>query len=167
MAEYRYVLYDTADFGTTANVNHLLFQIAEGADANHSEVRCNMRGNGVLPSEETFTVEKIHVWANSELPEADIQKLVDGTLLEVRVSDKTVLKIPLRLAASHMGYGGHYTQASGAARTVIGLMGEGFNLPENITINGGVRFSVRAYQRLAMTAAEEVVVALEGVLSTP
>lgn len=167
MADYRYVLYDTADFGTTAGTNHLLFQIAEGADANHAEYRCNMRGNGVLPSEESFTVERIHVWNNSELPEADVQKLIDGTLLEVRVSDKTVLKIPLRLAISHTAYGGHYTQSTAGNRTIIGLEGEGFALSEPIQINGGVRFSVRVYQRLAMTASEEIVVALEGVLSTP
>lgn len=167
MTDYRYTLYDTADFGNTAGVNHLLFQIAEGADANHAEYRCNMRGNGVLPSEESFLVQKIHVWNNSEIPEADIQKLIDGTLLEIRVSDKTVLKIPLRLAISHTAYGGHYTQATASARTVIGLESNGFEIPEGIQINGGVRFSVRLYQRLSMTATEEIVVALEGVLSTP
>lgn len=167
MAEYRYVLYDTADFGTTANTNHLLFQIAEGADANHVEYRCNMRGNGVLPSEESFVIDKIHVWNNGELADADVAKLCDGTILEVRVSDKTVLKIPLRLALSHAGYSGHFTQTTASNRVLVGLDSDGFTLSEPIQINGGVRFSVRVYQRQAMTSTEEIVVALEGVLSTP
>jgi hypothetical protein len=167
MADYRYVLYDTATFNTSGSTNHILFQVGEGADSSHPEYITNMRGNGALPTEEAFTVQRIHVWNEQEVAEADIFDLTDQSLLELRVSDKTLLKIPLRLALSHVEAGGHFTQATAAARAIIGHTGYGFELPEAITIPGGTRFSVRVYQSNAFNASTRVKVALEGILSMP
>lgn len=167
MADLHYVLYDTATFGTTAGTNHLLFQVGEGVDASHPESITNMRGNGSLPTEESFTLMAIHVWPEQEIGEADLYDLFDRCLLELRVSDKTLLKAPLRLFASHNAWGGQFTQATAANRAVIGVEGNGFTLQNPITIPGGTRFSVRLYQNNAFTSAVYVKVALEGVLTTP
>lgn len=167
MADYHYVLYDTATFATTAPTNHLLFQVGEGVDASHPESITNMRGNASLPTEEKFTLYRIHVWNEQELGEADLFDLTDQALLELRVSDKTLLKIPLRLAISHAGFGGHFTQATAANRVAIGNEGNGFELQTPIELPGGTRFAVRVYQDKAFTSTCRVKVALEGILSMP
>lgn len=167
MADLHYVLYDTATFGTTAGTNHLLFQVGEGVDASHPESITNMRGNASLPTEEKFTLYRIHVWPEQEIAEADLYKLTDQALLELRVSDKTLIKIPLRLALSHNAWGGHFTQGTAANRVAIGPEGNGFELQNPIDLPGGTRFAVRIYQDKAFTATCRVKVALEGVLSMP
>lgn len=167
MADFHYVLYDTATFSTSAGVNHLLFQVGEGVDASHPESITNMRGNASLPTEEKFSLYRIHVWPEQEIAEADLYDLTDQALLELRVSDKTYLKIPLRLAISHASFGGHFAQATAANRVAIGTEGSGFELQSPIDLPGGTRFAVRIYQDKAFASTCRVKVALEGILSMP
>ncbi len=168
MADYTATLYDTAVFGTTAGAEHTLFQVAQGGDSTHVEAFTNMRGAGSLPNDEDFRVDEIAVFPDVNASAADLQNMTIGSFLEVRVSDKTVLKAPLAMFMKHAAYGGLYTQATAANEALIGLLGDGYKLPIPIAIPGGTSFRVRIYQGTAMSAASQnLKVALNGVLTMP
>lgn len=167
MTDYRYTLYDTAIFSVAGAANHLLFQVGEGVDALHSELITNMRGNGSLPQEESFLLQKLHVWNEQLVAAADLFDLTDQAFVEIRLSDKTVLKVPLRLVMSNAAWIGSANLAAGAETAVIGNQGWGFDVMENVTIPGGTRWSVRVHQELGLAATCRVKVVLEGILSMP
>lgn len=167
MSDYRYVLYDTAVFTVAGAANFILFQVGEGVDATHPETITNMRGNGSLPTEEKFTLQKIHVWREQSVAVADLFDLTDQNILELRLSDKTVLKLPLRMCVSNEGWVGDANLAAGAETAITGNQGWGYDVLENIEIPGGTRFSVRVHQEAGLAATCRVKVALEGVLSMP
>lgn len=169
MPDYRYVLYDTAAFGTSADTEHVLFQVAQGGDSTHTEDFTNMRGAGALPGEEAFSVDKISVAVDGVhgANEADVAQIWDGAFIEVRVADKTVFKAPARLCAEASAYGGAYTQGTAADATFVGLLGNGYSLDIPIEIPGGTAFRVRLYQDTALTASTQVKVCLHGILTRP
>lgn len=164
-----YVLYDTAVFTNVANTEQVLFQVAQGGDATHTESFTNMRGSGALPQEEAFACIRIGVTVDFDTAgEEDYTTVWRGSFLEVRVSDKTVLKAPLALFSAANMYGGHYSQAAAANNAVIGLQGDGLKLDIPITIKGGTAFRVRVVQANATSAASKnMKVWLRGTLTTP
>lgn len=167
MPDMRYTLYDTAHFGVTANTSHVLFQVGEGADATHPEDETNARGSGQLPQEEAFRLDYIYTYSETELPEAELHTFWEGSLVEVKVADKTLLKVPLRLTAYTAAFGGHFTQAAAAARTAIGPESFGYRIDPPIEIPGGTRFQVRVLQRNAVAATRDLKLVLDGVLTMP
>ena len=167
MPDLDYVLYDTAVFGATANNESVLFQVAQGGDATHTESFTNMRGAGQLPQAEAFSVEWIGVNPDHALVEADIEAIWRGSFLEIRVADLTVLKAPLRLFADQADYQGHFAQAAAANRVIIGLRGEGYALTKPISIPGGTYFRVRVVQGPAVTAGSNMKVNMRGTLTIP
>jgi hypothetical protein len=126
-----------------------------------------MRGGGALPTEESFKLEEVAVFPDQEVAEGDIAKLTQGSLLEIKVSDRSLLKIPLRLAIKYADYGGHFTQATAASRALIGPVGAGYYLDIPIVIPGGTKFVVRILQKTALSASTKVKVVLNGILSRP
>lgn len=163
-----YGLYDTADFGTSANTEHTLFQNAQGSSSTQTKSKTNMRGSGSLPSNESFTIEEIHISSDFNLTAADYQNMWIDSYIEVRISDDTVLLLPLKNCASMNAFSGTYTQASAADEAVIGLMGNGLKLSNPITINGGESFRVSLYQGTALSAATgSVKCVLYGTLDRP
>jgi len=168
MAEtIRYVLYDTAPFGTSAGVDHELFQVAEGADSTHVESYTNSLGAGSLPTEYKFTVEKIEVFPDQDVSQADLQKIWKDSLLELKVAEKTYVKAPLQLFAASQGYQGHYTQGTASDANMVSMKGEGFVLDPPVEIPGGTKFRVRVYQGTALSSATNVKVCLIGKLERP
>jgi len=168
MADYDYVLFDTAVFGVAANTEHTLFQVPQGGDATHTEAFTNMRGAGALPAEEAFRIEEIHVMVDVNGAVADLQDMWVGNFLEIRIADRTLLKIPLVMAASHNEFGGMYTQETAADEALIGRKGDGFKLKVPLQLPGGTSFRVRIQQVTAMSAASQnVKVALRGTLTMP
>lgn len=162
-----FTLYDTAVFGATANAESVLFQLAQGADATHTEAFTNSRGAGQLPQTEQFTCRWIGVRPVHALVEADIEPIWRGSFLEVRIADQTVLKAPLALFAAYAAFGGHFTQAAGANRVMAGLAGTGMELAHDIVIPGGTAYRVRVVQGPAVTAGSNMVVMLRGTLAIP
>lgn len=163
-----YTLYDTAIFGTVANFESVLFQVAQGADVTHIESFTNMRGAGALPQEEAFKCNWIGVAVDftSTLPQ-DYKAMWLGSFLEFRLSDKTVLKAPLAMFAAASGFSGHYSQAAAADNAAIGLMGNGYTLDIPIEISGGTAFRVRIVQGTVLSAvSKNVKVLLNGILTT-
>lgn len=169
MTKYRYTLYDTIVYGTTAQSEQALFQTPQGGDVTHTKSFTNMRGAGSLPTQEKFTVDKIGVYADfNNLVPADLINMWIGNYLEVRVADNSELLIPLRAAAQYNGYSGHYSQASGANATLGGLVGDGYYLDIPIEIPGGTALRVNVPQITALSVASVPVrVLLHGILDRP
>lgn len=167
MPDYRYALYDTYVFGAAAS-NGRLFQVAEGGDATHVTAFTNSRGAGIIPQNEKFVIDRIHVIEDYIPLIANRVNITVASWLELIVSNRSVLKIPLIMAWSHNMYGGHFTQAAAADLAVIGRSGEGYDLSDHpIVIDGGNQFVVVVNQGTAVAAASNVKFVLNGILTTP
>ena len=168
MTDLSFVLYDTALFSTTDEVDFRLFQVAEGGDSTHVKAFTNARGAGILPSTEVFVAEWLGVFPNEQLAEADMGIwFVDG-YISVEIQNREVFRAPLALVLAGQKAGGHFTQAAAAARNLITISGEGYMLKLPLTIPGGVPWAVILHQGTVLaTATQAIVCALSGVLTTP
>lgn len=165
MAARDYVLYDTANLADAANVDHVLFQTVEGATPTAGTPFTNMRGNGQLPPAERFEFSKIQAIIDYPILLADVQAILYQSYISVEKQQKRLLIAPLAMFIASSAYGGTLEPASPADETVIGLIGDGFMLKENIVLSDGVPFRVVLHQGLALTAAASYVkVALIGML---
>lgn len=168
MPELNYVLYDTAEFGVSADAEHVLFQVAQGADSTHNEKFTNSRGSGVLPNQESFLLKGLRVFADYDVPEADVKKIWRDSYIEIRVADRTLFKAPLTLVASHNSFGGVVNQANAADGAIVGIHGKGFMFDIPIKIDGGKAFKVNIYQGTALASANSSIkVCLIGNLNMP
>ena len=95
MSEFDFVLYDTAPFGASADTEHVLFQVAQGADSTHTESFTNMRGSGSLPQDEAFLVNKVGISVDFGPDDNEVDGVWINSFIEVRISDETVFKAPL------------------------------------------------------------------------
>lgn len=167
MPDYYTTLYDTAVFGVAVGES-TLFQVVQGGDSTHVETFTNSLGSGQIPQDYQFTIQRIHAIVDVNAVAADIQNLPLKSFVEIRLKDTTVFKAPLQLLMSKSAYGGYFAQASAADEAIIGLSGDGFNLPIPIVVDGGVSFKVRVYQGTALANASQYLkIVLEGVLSVP
>lgn len=168
MPDYSTTLYDTAVFGNSANVDHTLFQEAQGASATATKSKTNSRGAGQLPQNEEFEVRSIHASYDGNAALADEENWLKDSYLEFRLSDETIFECPLRWVASRNAFGGHYSQGTAADESMIGLIGEGYMLDIPIVIRGGTGFRVTVHQGTALSAASQnVKVVLKGTLTRP
>lgn len=168
MAEVNWPLYDTAPFGNVAATTHTLFQVRENGDATHITGFTNMRGNGSLPSNESFMVERLMVYPDVELAEADLVTWFGANWLRLRVEDKEMITIPLRMCVGDAAFGGHYTQASTAANSAIGPMGKGYELSNPVMIPQGGNLLVEVFQATALaTTGQNIKIVLDGILNRP
>jgi hypothetical protein len=166
MAEYSTTLYDTAEFGTSGDVDHILFQEAQGASATATKSKTNSRGAGSLPENESFLVDSLHVSADFNGSVADYMNLWIDSYVEIQLSDQTVFQAPLRQLASLNSYGGHYSQGSASDEATIGLEGMGYKLRQPIKIEGGRSFRVNVHQGTALSGANSSVkFTFEGTLT--
>lgn len=164
MGRIIYDIYDTAIFGVSANTLHNLFQIIQGQDATHVKGFTNTRGAGQFPSEEDFTIESVGVYPDADFILADLESMWRGSYLELTVTDKTMLLSPLAVFAKYAGWGGHYSQSTGADATAIGKLGMGRKLDIPIEVPGGTQFKVEVFQSVATAAGMNVKVVLNGIL---
>lgn len=168
MATIHYPLFDTAQFGTTGGAEFTLFQVAQGTTTQATESFTNMRGTGVLPNPESFTVKKIRVFPDYAVPRADVTAIWRGSYMQLRINDQIRLHIPLALAASNTAYSGADTTTAGANQNAVGLIGDGFMLEQPLDIPGGTVFRVRVVQGAALATANGFIkVVLDGLLTTP
>jgi hypothetical protein len=164
MAEdIRFMLYDTWQPGVTASAQQVLFQVAQGADSTHTESFTNMRGSGSLPSQEKMVVDKISVIVDKALAIADLTKWIYGSILEIRVSDFSRIKGPVAKFIDASAWSGSVIEAAAADTPTVGLVGDGYELDKFIEINGGTPFKVLLTQNLALSAATNIKVVLEGI----
>lgn len=161
--DLRYMLYDTVVFGATANAESILFQVASGADATHNEQFTNMRGAGSLPQTEKMVVDKISCVIDKALAKADLYDIFNGSILEVRIADFTVIKGPFAKFIDASAYGGSVQVAAASDVFTVGLLGDGFELDHTIELPGGTPFKVRVLQGPAVTAGSNVKVVLGGI----
>ena len=162
MADLTYTLYDTVTFSTTGAQTLRLFQVAEGGDSSHPESVTNMRGNGSLPAEEAFSLERIGVVVESaEIATGDVDLLFDS-VIEIVVGDRSMFKAPLAILADRPGFA---VSTSSGSRLVI--TGEGYRLPTPIDIPGGTSFYVRFSQPDGASSAYKAKVLLHGTLTRP
>lgn len=167
MADLDYVLYDTAVFTNAAN-DLLLFQVAQGADATHTEQFTNAFFAGSLPSNVSFDIERIVVFPDYAVPDADVSKIWTASFMELKINDMTWLKLPLALCAGSAAYGGSDTTTAAANAQHVGLLGNGYVLTNKIVIPDGTPFKVRVVQTVALAAASSnIKVCLDGMLHRP
>lgn len=167
MPDLRYALYDTYVFGAAASSGRL-FQVAEGGDATHVTAFTNSRGAGVIPQNEKFTIDRIYAIEDYIPLIANRVNITIASWIELIVSNRSVLKIPLILCWYNNAYGGHFAQAAAADLAVIGRMGQGYDLTDHpIVIDGGNQFVVVVNQGTAVAAASNVKFVLNGILTTP
>lgn len=167
MSDLRYALYDTYVFGAAASSGRL-FQVAEGGDATHVSAFTNSRGAGVIPQNEKFTIDRLYAIEDYVPLIANRANITIASWLELVVSNRSVLKIPLILAWYNNAYGGHFTQAVAADLSIIGRTGQGYDLTDHpIVINGGEQFTLIVNQGTAVAAASNVKFVLNGILSIP
>lgn len=168
MADMSYGLYDTALFGSTANTEHILFQVTQGSTTAATESATNMRGAGSLPQQEQMVVNKVGVFADYNSVTADYQNLWVSSFLEMRVSETRMLWLPLAACAQYNAFQGLYTQGTAANEALIGRIGEGYMLDIPIVLEGGTNFRVRVFQGTALSTTNlGVKVVLHGTLTIP
>lgn len=167
MPDVTFTLYDTVPMGNVAAVETVLFQVAQGGDATHTEAFTNSRGAGTLPQGEAFSINNVGVVPafNTALL-ADYQDLWRNSFLQIRIADTNYLQIPLYLAAKRAGWLGVGLQTAAANDAMIGLAGDGYDLPIPIIVPGGKAWRVRVVQGIALSAANlNVIITLTGVLT--
>ena len=167
MPNFDYTLYDTINFGTTANTDHSAFTAQQGSSAGGNKQLTNMRGNGALPSSESFEVKHIGFTVNDIITEDDMQGLFYGSVLTLTVNQVQVLQEPLANFSYRNAFGGVIAQTTAADFVGFGLSGEGRTLSIPIMLKGGVQFSFVVTQGLALdNASEAMFVQMRGILST-
>jgi len=159
-----FILYDTAPLGTTANVEHNLFQNPQGSTATHTEDYTNMIGAGTLPEKLKFTIKKISVSLETGAASVDIRTAYLKSFLELIIGGRSYIKAPLIKFADAEGLRGHFAQATAATENMMSMIGEGFKLELPQTIEGGTPFRVRLFQVTAMGTARQMKVMLTGIL---
>lgn len=167
MANDHYIFYDTASFSTSANTLHTLFQSAQGSGSTRTKQQTNWIGAGSLPSENSFTIQKIGVTYNDIYVEDDIQKLVDQTYLELFINNRTRFLAPLRTLIQANAYSGVIAQATAANEASFGLVGNGFMFNPVKELGPGISFKVEVWQEAALSAASNIAVLLEGIWTKP
>lgn len=164
--KYPYPLYDTVDFGNAANVETSLFTQAVGSSGKGKTIT-NMRGDGQLPSNESFTIQKIGFMVDDALALADYEAMWNLSYIEMLYNQVQVLIAPLKIFCMRNSFGGHFELSAAAAQELIGLEGDGYELPLEFLIKGGNQFRVNVFQGTALSAANlGMKVVLFGILDT-
>ncbi len=165
MADFPFILFDTAIFGTAANTTHTLFTLAQGADSTHTKQFTNNRSGGQLPQNEKLLIQKVHATIWNTVAEADLFDWFDGCYLELFIADESYFRIPLVFASSRNDYSGVLAQAAAANNVVIGHKGYGWEVKPNITLMGGNSFKIEVFQQNALAAVDNMWIGLEGILT--
>lgn len=161
-----YTLWDTIVLGAVALAETLLFQVAQGGDATHTESFTNSPGAGSLPGLQEFEIQEVHLILDTPVLPADILKLHQASFLEIRISEHTELKIPSQMAASFSAYGGHFVTAT-AEEAGLGLLGNGYKLTKSIRIPGATPWKVRYVQGTALAVgSKNMRCVLRGILTS-
>lgn len=166
MPSYDWVLYDHLDWSTSANQVFTYFQTKEGKDSSHTKAITNMRGDGALPSGESYVINNISVFPDDALTIADVLALVEESYVEVVLADQIVFQAPLRFCINKSAYSGEFHEITNTALQKIGLLGGGYDLKMPIKIPGGTNFRVTLGQTAVFSAGTlAVAVALPGILT--
>ena len=165
MPDYSYTLYDSLNFGATANAENILFQTVQGGDSTHTETFTNMRGPGQLPTNEAFTVSKVALIVDKVMAKADVINMFMTSIFQLIVANLTILKVPSQMVVAYSAYGGSILEATIADTMSIGLLGNGYSLDLPVKIKGGTPFQVRVLSGQAVTASSLIKAALIGTLT--
>lgn len=165
MPEKHYPFYDTALFGTAPEV-HTLFIEAEGSSAAKNSQFTNMRIGGQFAQDSDFLIEKLCVFVDDQLAEADIPLLYQECFIKIIIKNNNVLQIPLRFCADADSYSGVLNQAAASDFGLIGVQNKGFHLRKPIMVAGGEQFKVEVHQTVALNNADQAVkFMLDGMLN--
>lgn len=163
-----YRIYDTIDFGTTANSDHVAFQARQGSSAGGGKQLTNMRGNGEFPSRESFVCNWIGFTINDILSADDIKALFFGSVLTFTLNSSIVLQEPLANFSYRNAVGGFNNMTAAATLFNAGIFGDGRMLDPVIEIPGGVGFDVTVTQGVAVDSADlAMFLQLGGLLTIP
>lgn len=166
MADYDWLLYDSAPFGDAVGYMEL-FQAAQGSTSTLTLGLTNMRGAGALPQNEQFTIEEIHLVPDHLLDQAESTNWMLLGYMEIVLNNKTVFQAPLAMLVSHAGFVGEFHEDTNTDLAMIGRAGMGYKLTIPIVVPGGTSFKVIIYQGTVVTADNTYVkCVLRGKLTT-
>lgn len=160
-----HVLYDTAVTDTSAAKTDTLFQHGEGSDATHTSDFTNMVGHGALPTTMQMQVDRIEVFPEMDIVQAELVKVFNKGYLELIVGEESLLQVPLMACAARHKFSGEFHEATESTSALLAPTGPGLELEKPITIPGGTHFEVPVAFAQATTAAEQLKVCLCGTLT--
>lgn len=161
MPDLSYVFFDTVATGTAA-FDALLFQVARGADATHTDDFTNMVSSGAFPAGQKFVIDHIGVIIEPALTPADADALFHASLLQVLINSQVDFWCPLTEVVDNSGWTGFNNLAAGAGLQVTGSFSDGFMLKIPINVDGGVGFGVRIKTTVATAVSSKLVCSLTG-----
>lgn len=167
MPDVDWIMYDTAPFTIAAAGQLQLFQVPQGGDATHIEAYCNTPGAGSLPANQNFVIKAIAIYPDQDVTIGDLRLVFKQSYVEIVVSDKVMLKVPMAYLAAPMDF----SQAVNFADPLVLAAGAysaplyEFVIP--ISIPGGTPFKVNITQITALIAAVQVKCLLIGTLTRP
>lgn len=161
MPDLSYIFFDSVATGAAA-IDALLFQVARGADATHTEDFTNMVSSGAFPSGQKFVIEHIGVMVEPALTPADADALFHASILQVLINSQVDFWCPLASVVDMSAWSGFNNLAAAAGLQVTGSLGKGFDLKIPISVDGGVGFGVRIKTTVATVASSKLICALTG-----
>lgn len=168
MATLDYMIYDTALVSTTAGVEHILFQVGQGAQPTKGKQITNMRGSGSFPEQEKFTVRRIGVTPDDIFSADDLLSLYHFSLLTIEYNNVKVLEAPLQCFADKASFGGVNSQGSATDFSAFGTDGNGYMFNEPLVIQGGKNIRATVLQGIAVDSADlRLKVVMYGTLDSP
>lgn len=167
MPDVDWVFFDTAIFTTGPAGQIQLFQIPQGGDSVHVEDFTNSIGSGSLPANMSFLIKAIAMYAELDIVEIEIKKVLARSYLEIVVADKVMLKAPLIYFAAPQGYAGYNNVTPAANLMAVSYVGPLFELVIPIPIPGGTPFKINVTQIVATAADEQVKLLMIGTLTRP
>ena len=156
-----WVWYHGQDLGTSAGTK-TFFQTNKNA-ASNGLADTNMDISGQFPQSEKFTLKKVSIVLSPDEAVADQLAALSEAVLQLNISGKPYLEIPAALAVAGPKTAAVSVTSGGGA--VLG--GDGYYLPIDVVINGGVSFDVKIKFQNAPSTSQFVYVCLEGTRERP
>lgn len=156
-----YVFFDTLPTGT-AVLDALLFQVARGGDATHTEDFTNGVGAGSFPQGQKMVVDKVGVLLEPAVTPADMDALMHASIFQIIINSQVQFWAPLALVVDNSAWNGFNNLAAAAGLQVTGMINDGYELKNPIVIEGGVNFSARIKTTVATAVTSKLVVVLYG-----
>lgn len=167
MPDMSYSMYDTAEFDNAADVDFELFQSRQGSTSARTKNVTNSRGDGSLPANEGFRIDKIIIMIEPDVIRTEAELAWRDSYIEILINERSVFLVPLAMCAGHMQWQGEFHEAIATLVDSIGLVGDGYALELPLSIPGGTSFRVTLHQAIATAGAASVKCILKGMLSVP
>lgn len=159
-----WVYYDHVDVGTAAATEKGFFSHEEAGDG---IAATNLGSANELPTNESFEVQEIHIFATPDIAVNDVYELFEEAMIEIKINNNRKIIFPAILAGSNCHqYLCWENVNTAAAASTASPTGGPFVLQMPIIIPGGVKFEVIFKTGTsAASAGDALCIALRGKLT--